>query len=136
VAAINANSRQGLQAEAISVNEVLIWGPVGNLDVAEGLAGSNNAFHNTASFFGAASAAVRGRDLVARAAVSKEVTLGNMHFVFPFKPSSVLVQVRTSAGVAKAWDGAVSISNYRVTLDNSGATDWAATDIVSVLASE
>jgi hypothetical protein len=136
VAAVNANSRQGLQAEAISVNEVAIWGPTGNLDCSETLAGSNNAWHNTATFFGSSSAQVRARDQAARAAVAKEVTLGNMHFLFPFRPASVLVQVRTAAGVAKAWDGVITLSNYRVTLDNSGSTDFAATDIVTVSASE
>ena len=40
--------------------------------------------------------------------------------------------LRRKAGIHKAWDGAVAldVTNDLVTLDNSGAVDWAATDTV------
>lgn len=49
-------------------------------------------------------------------------------------PSAVVVQVRTSAGVVKAHDGAVTVGDGTVTIDNSGAVDFAATDVISVFA--
>jgi len=46
-----------------------------------------------------------------------------------------LVQVRSTTGVVKAWDGAVSVANSGViTIDNTGLVDWADTDVVTVIA--
>ena len=44
------------------------------------------------------------------------------------------VHVRDTSGVVKAWNGAVVLDtvNNAVVLDNSGATDWVATDLVRV----
>lgn len=44
------------------------------------------------------------------------------------------VKVETSAGGSKAWDGATTVSGSTLIIDNSGSTDWAATDIISVFA--
>lgn len=41
------------------------------------------------------------------------------------------LQIYSSAGVEKAWDGALILdSNKRLILDNSGAVDWIDTDII------
>lgn len=49
---------------------------------------------------------------------------------------SAQVTVRTAAGVVKAWDGAVALGvDGVVTVDNTGAVDWAATDTIDVHAS-
>ncbi|NOQ30238.1 MAG: hypothetical protein GQ570_03850 [Helicobacteraceae bacterium] len=50
------------------------------------------------------------------------------------KPNGYMVVVRDAAGAAKAWDGAVTIADGLITVDNSGATDFAATDVISLLA--
>src|ERR1041385_679979 len=138
VAAISANTRLGLTAVAISVSEILVFtnndnAPIG-LPCAETLAGANNAWA-TAAFYGGEASGLRGQRAAQRAPNAQEVAIGNMHFVFPFTVAAALVQVRTSTGAAKVWDGLLTTSGGRVTLDNSGATDWAATDTVVVLAS-
>jgi len=73
-----------------------------------------------------------------RAAVAADVTAGFMDFHFDHVdgPFTALVQVRTAAGVLVAWDGAVVVSpliGKRVRVDNTGAVDFAATDVVNVL---
>jgi len=138
VIALNANTTLGLTAVAISVNEVLVFTNNDSSAIAlpcsETLAGANNAWA-TAAFYGGESSGVRGLRAAQRSPNAQEVTIGNMHFVFPFAVSAVLVQVRSSTGAAKAWDGVTTVSGQRVTLDNTGTTDWAATDNVVVLAS-
>ena len=138
VAAINANSQQGIVAKVISANEVLIATKVGvagrQIACAETLAGANNAWAAAAMYGGAD--AFKGEQLQARAANATEVALGTMRFVFPFLPVAAVVQVRTAAGAVKAWGGNTTLTLDRVDLANTGATDIAATDIVTVLASE
>src|SRR3954468_1148150 len=138
VAAINANTKYGLTAVAISVNEVLVFGNSDSSPIAlpcsETLAGANNAWA-VAAFYGGEASGIRGLRAAQRSPNAQEVAIGNMHFVFPFAVLAVLVQVRSSTGAAKAWDGVTTISGARVSLDNAGATDWAATDNVVVLAS-
>jgi hypothetical protein len=72
--------------------------------------------------------------MASRAAVAGEVTQAVMAFALGRTPSSVIAQVRTAAGVVKAWDGVLAIDGEVVTLDNAGTTDWAATDVVTILA--
>ena len=45
---------------------------------------------------------------------------------------TVTVKVITSAGAVKAWDGAATIIGSTVEVDNSGSTDFAATDVITV----
>ena len=72
--------------------------------------------------------------MVSRAAVAGEVTQAIMQFALGRTPTSVIAQVRTAAGAVKAWDGVLAIDEEVVTLDNAGAVDWAATDVVTILA--
>ena len=137
VAAINANTKLGLTAVAISVNEVLVLtnsdASALTLPCSETLAGANNAWA-AAAFYGGQLAKPQGVSLAQRAPNATEVAIGNLHFVFPFAVGAAMAQVRSSTGASKAWDGVLTISGSRVTLDNAGATDWAATDTVVVLA--
>jgi hypothetical protein len=136
VAAINNYSTHRLLAVQISVNEVLVVSrddnaACGALACSETMAGANNQWAN-ATFYTGSNGGTNVNMMQARAANAQEVALGTAHFWFPFTVASVQVQVRTAAGVAKAWDGAVTINGQRVTLDNAGATDWAAGDILTV----
>jgi hypothetical protein len=137
VSAINANTPY--LATAISVNEILVVGrdgaaPTGAVACSETMAGAGNAWSSATMVPGAADGTV-ALALQQRAAVAQDVTLGHLLFAFPFAVAAVQVDVRTSAGVAKAWDGAVTFSGGVVTVDNSGTTDFAAGDVVAVLAS-
>lgn len=69
-----------------------------------------------------------------RAADAADVTAGFIGFSFGNPVVGAEAFVRTSAGVTKAHDGALTISGELVTLDNSGTTDFADTDVVTVLA--
>ncbi len=102
--------------------------------LSETLAGSGNAWE-------AANIAGRGTpkelesdlpSLINRAATSAEVTSGFMSFGFGADVASAIVQIRTAAGVVKAWDGAITLSGRAVRLSNAGSVDWANTDIVSL----
>jgi len=67
--------------------------------------------------------------------IAGDVTAGTIDFHFGDSVTQMIgaiVQVETSAGVVKAWDGAKAISGPKLTIDNTGATDWAATDVISV----
>jgi riboflavin synthase alpha subunit len=62
-----------------------------------------------------------------------DVTATEILFQFDYaNVAYALVEVQTAAGAAKAWDGAITISGNTVTVDNTGATDFAATDVVFV----
>lgn len=141
VAAINASNHHNLKAVAISVNEILIYTTSGDssaltLACTETLAGANNAWMAATMTDGQVST-TNFLAMGKRVPTAQEVTIGNMHFVFPWTVGSAMAVVRvTATGVEKAWDGAMTISGQRVTLDNAGATDWAATDTVTVLASQ
>lgn len=43
------------------------------------------------------------------------------------------VQVRAAAGTIKAWDGALVVAAESLTIDNTGAVDWAATDTIDIV---
>lgn len=139
VNAINDYTTQEIAAVAISVNEILIRTKVGAVPRAlactETLAGANNVFA-AATMYGATAQTIPGFAIVGRAANATEVALDHMLFFFPFTPAGLIVQVRTSAGALKTWDGAITASSGLVTVTNGGSSDWAATDVVTVLASE
>lgn len=139
--AVNARANV-VGAKKISNNEVMIFTiAAGNFTIActETLAGSNNVWQS-ATMFGGFSPALdveRKSVMLTRVPGAQEVTLGNMHFALPFTPTQAIVQVvTTSTGVQKVWDGARIYATNRLTLDNSGSTDWAATDTLVVIASE
>lgn len=109
--------------------------------LAETLAGANNAW-NAAAMKGGAVAAALAIQRISRVPDANEVTIGNMRFAFPFVPTFVTVDVIiTASGIAKGWVGGWAIAAVAapgtgavVTVDNAGATDWAATDTVYVTA--
>ena len=134
VAKINTANTQKLVAVQIAVGVILVYSnePVrgmGALPCTETLAGTSNAWDAVAMFGG--NLDVEPQQVTTqRAAMATEVTEGNAYFVFPFTVVAADGSVRTTAGVAKAWDGVLSFSGNRVKMDNSGASDWAATDVL------
>jgi hypothetical protein len=78
-----------------------------------------------------------------RVPTAGEVTAGLLYIPLDFDPTAVFIAVRVTAdGLAKAWDGAVTVvaaaggfSAY-ILLNNAGSTDWAATDTIHIFASE
>ncbi len=68
-----------------------------------------------------------------RVVTAADVTAAVINFDFHYTlPVHAVVTVQDTNGVVRAWDGAYTVSANRVTVDNTGATDWAATDVVIV----
>lgn len=104
--------------------------------VAETLAGANNTWDNAAFHDGVA---VGDKRSFFQAVVpsAQEVAVGNIRIPLPFTPSYIAVDVRvTATGLSKAWVGGFLFSAGVLTVDNTGATDWAATDTVYITARE
>lgn len=138
VAAVPATA--GYSATKISANEILFRNAAPGLNVravAETLTGSNNAW-SAAAFYGGADELddLQKIRAVNRVPTAAEVALQTMHFVFGFAPASAIVQVRSSAGALRAFDGSIIISGNRVSVNGTGSTDVQASDIVSVIAFE
>lgn len=137
------NAKVGVEkvtAVKISANELLVIADEPGavvLACAETLGGANNLWVN-ATMYGGRVVSGRKNSAQVRVPKAEEVTLGNMHFMFDFTPTVVIVLVAPTAtpGAYKIWAGVATISGGRVTIDNAGAVDWAATDNVTVLAFE
>lgn len=140
--AVNQNGGSvGFSATKISNNEVLVTVSGNNspngTSFSETLSGTNNAWAST-TLIGAGQTPedIPAQALVVRSPTATEVALGNMHFVFPFKPTRSLVQVQTtSTGAGRAWDGTRVITGNRITLAG-GTTPLAATETITLLATE
>lgn len=136
IAAINASAVEAVAAVDIGTAEVLLIADavgVVTLACSETLTGSG--IWAAANMYGGAAAAGVAAVAQSRVPLAVEVTLGNMHFQFDFAPSYAVAMVRVTAGGAVvAWDGALTIVSNRVSIDNSGAVDWAVTDTVYILA--
>jgi len=133
---INSMSALNFSAIRFSANEVIIvWKTPGAFGRAcsEALAGANNAFAS-ANFFGGKNPGAGVEHSVSRIPTAQEVATGTMHFLFDSPPTllEAKVFVTSTPGVAKAWDGSVTISGNRLTIDNSGGVDWAITDTVRI----
>lgn len=136
-AVINATTHAtGLQAVALTGAVLLIdrtaRGPVA---CAETLAGSGNAWL-VANTYGAGTDQDKPEIPLAftRTATAAEDTGKLMAFGLPFTPTAVVVQVLTSAGAIKAWDGKATIGTNHVLLNSDGAADIAENDVVTILA--
>ena len=140
VAAIAADSSQRVAATRISANEVLFEDLSATASVAaactETLAGSNNAWASATSFGGEVTAGIPDSMIQTRAATAVEVALGTMHFLFPFTPTRFIVQARTATGATKYITSLATVSGRRLTITADGATVLAATDVVTVQASQ
>lgn len=142
LAVLNSEGTQRVTGVSISANEfVIVANEVGAVELActETLGGANNAWA-AAAMFGGRAEGQRRISIQRRVPTAVEVALGNMHFYFPFVPVAATVRanvvVTATPGLAKAWNGAITISGNRVTVDNTGDTDWAATDTVELIVTD
>lgn len=126
--AVNTFKQLGITATYLSTpTHVLFSKPVDGTGVTLAEAMANATID--AAFNGGVAKAQAIVAKVTRVPTAAEVTDGYLHAVFPFTVKHAIVSIRiTATNAVKAWDGAVTISGSRVTLDNAGATDWAATD--------
>ena len=136
VTAINA-ANCGMRAKKISANEVLVFAAAGDATAyacTETLAGANNGWAAATAFGGGAEpSALPTPVIIKRVPTTQEITLQTMHFPLTFTPTAVVAQIRTSAGVIKAYDGKVTITDQYVSLTSDGTVDPAADDIVTLL---
>lgn len=92
-----------------------------------------------AAMFGGVAAGLKQQFCAARVPTAGEVTQDAMYFYIPFTPGSIEVSVKvTATGIPKAWVGGAlyNTTTKILTVTNEGATDWAATDTVTVQAFE
>lgn len=122
--------------EASPITGGLIVKELGNrgaLACSETLAGGGNAWQAAALTMPVNAGSLPNLACIAqRTVTAAEVTAGSMFFALASAPTAVTVSVRASTGVAKAWNGAVNIEGNVIVIDNTGATDFAANDIVVV----
>ena len=72
-----------------------------------------------------------GKNIVCTAA---DVSAGSISFpVDSAQVTGAMAVLRDAAGALKAWDGAITTDGDTVTLDNSGAVDFADTDVFVVI---
>lgn len=135
-AAINASSC-GMRAKKISANEVLVFAAAGDsfpYACTETMAGASNAWAAATAFGGAGEpSALPAPVVISRVPTATEIALQTMHFPLTFTPTAVVAQIRTSAGVLKAFDGTTLIVDQYVSLTASGSVDPASGDIVTLL---
>jgi hypothetical protein len=139
VADINNRGTTRVTAQLIDVNTIALYTSavrgsgdvrptVESIATTETLDGSGNAFDAATLSGGRVSSPVIPVVIVPTAV---EVTEGKIRRYFPGTPEVLLTLVSTvSTGAAVVWDGAVTVAGGRVTWDNAGSVDWAATSRV------
>lgn len=145
IAQVNSYGTEIFSAFVQLVNvSMMIYGDVPGpvvLACTETLAGANN-FWLSSTTYGGVSNGPRNIYIETRVPLASEVTAGFISFVTNFNPVilSILIIPTATPGIAKAWDGSASIFNFSgggmVTLNNAGATNWAATDTITLTLSD
>lgn len=135
VRTVNQSNSVRVAAYVINTNQILFaqtYAGTGGHTNGETIAGGD--FCTNGFFGGVIDEPFFPVTIVSRQVQTNEMQLGNAHFVFGFAPRAVIVNVRGTNGVALAWDGVTTISGNRVTLDNSGSTDWGTNHLIQALA--
>jgi len=129
-------------ARAPAVDTLLITSAIAeNSVLATTESVTNGAFQQGATMIGGVAVANKPSQSFARVPTAAEVTKGQMLFKLTFTPSIYLVTVLvTASGLNKVWVGAVTLvadtsgAGCTIVVDNTGGTDWAATDTVMLFA--
>jgi len=138
--AINASSTEPVKAYDIDANELLLLSDDVGVDTtacAEDMSGANNTV-DAALRAGSAGAQLT-MTTVARVPTATEAATGNLFLGLDYLPTSVIIQVRTTAtGALVAWDGAATIVDddprFYVQIDNTGGTDWSVAETLYIVA--
>ena len=136
VTAINGTtSATNLRAVAVAGGVLVIDGTTrGGSACSETLAGSGNAWLAASSFGQGSDTDTPEVALVFnRTCTAAEDTGKLVAFALPFTPTTALVQVRTSAGVIKAWDGKMTVGEGHVLLNSDASADIATNDVVTLI---
>lgn len=128
-----------LLAEQISDNEVLVvdasvTSQQRSKPCTETLAGSNNVWAAANSFGGDQSISPPKLLVTSRVPTATEVTLETMHFALPFVPTSGIVQVRSSTGLVRAFDGKVTLGGNIIDILSDGSVKVQGSDVVTITA--
>ncbi len=152
IAAINASGTEDVSAVDVSPNEVLVFTSTapGNgvpaaddtaIAVAEDMGGANNEW-DSAAFKGGRKAGARQIVVQVREVTAVEDALGNAHFVLPFAPTILDVEVWTdtpeqNGGLVRiAWSGRAEVNGNRVTCVNNGAALFAQGNVIKLTVSD
>ena len=133
VTAINANIA-GVHATAIT-GGVLIVDSRGRGTVAttETLTGSGNAWQNATTIGIDTGGTIPNLTALIQRTVTAGEDSGKVFAIaLPAAPVGFVVQVRTSAGALKAWDGKAVIVGQNIVLYSDGSTDLVENDVVAV----
>lgn len=131
---INVDVLSEVTAIKNSANEMFVYAKeAGDKRTAttETLAGANNGW-SAATLLNGRAPGSQEYSVIRREPTAVEVALGVMHFCFDYPPvlSDIRVVVTATPGIALAWDGAVTISGNRLTINNTGSVDWSTTNTI------
>ncbi|MCT8335760.1 hypothetical protein NUH30_18890 [Leptospira sp. 85282-16] len=134
VEAINSDAISEVTAIKVSANEMFVYHKEpGNKTTAtsETLMGANNGWAS-ATLLNGREPGSQSYSVIRRVPTAVEVALGVMHFYFDYPPTlaDIRVVVTATPGVPLAWDGAVTITGNRFTIDNNGSVDWSTTNTI------
>ena len=137
VRVLNSSNRVRIGATVLATNFVHIQTLyAGNPNLTTTETSAALSFSAATTYGGKADDPIPPTTTLTRVPTAGEVTAGSLVYAFNFLPATAIVQVRTtSTGAVVAWDGAISITNNRLTVDNSGSVDWATTSTVTVIVS-
>lgn len=137
-AAVTAINGAAIGVTATAVTGGIVLSANSALALSTTMAGTNNVVGAAAFYGGKASAsAVPRQAKIARVPTATEVALGLIQVPVGFTPNFVDIAVRTTSTGAKcAWDGAYAFASGILTIDNTGATDWATTHTLNIELSE
>lgn len=137
VRTINQSNTVRVLAQVINTNQILITSLIpGSITHSNGETMAGSVWAWDFMYGGVGDDPIKPVTSITRVARTNEMQLGQAHFFFPFAPRVPIVQIITTAtGVPVAWNGAITVSGNRLTLDNSGSTDWGSNETFRIIVS-
>ena len=129
---IGVRVENGLKVDAVlAAASTIVFGYPADGGVATTAEGFTNG--TLTAFINGIEPASQVRSTIYHTVVAGDVSAGNVDYFAPFTVVKANAVVKDSTGNVLAWDGAVSILGGRVVrVDNGGATDWAAGDVIEL----